>query len=359
MRRFNTNNYSEEEEAYNLITALEELAELSKDCQLDEDFIKIYNEPISFICKKLGTTSNQAIFLSILAKSYNERFSLEEIGKYLGLRKLQILQQKDELDNLVQRRIVYPYFWRNEEMQYKLPYEVVESFLLYNDFAPRCEKNVDEKEFFRILETLFNRAEDDNLPFSYLNKEIDFLLTFNMDLAFSKAILESKLPKGERLILLYACHLFINENKTEFSENDILGTDGCKIELLSILRELKTENSILQFRNLIEKSPFCNFKKYPKFILTEEAKSKLFPELQEQSAFSTREFRRSRKKIARQKILLESRKQIWHKLFPKLRNKTIEEIASIYSPNLQNFSETLEAINEEKKTIQDPFAGWL
>ncbi|GHV11539.1 hypothetical protein FACS1894162_7090 [Bacteroidia bacterium] len=107
----------------------------------------------------------------------------------------------------------------HNSLSYRVPREVIEALRKNKNYQPANQTNISIEELFDKLRELFEEKKDDELRFSALVEEIYQLLNDNAHLEFTRAIKKYALSPDNKILLLYFCHLFVeNTNADSFED---------------------------------------------------------------------------------------------------------------------------------------------
>lgn len=139
---------------------------------------------------------------------------------------------------------------------------------------PRKFDNLSKDEFFDYISELFEERKDDELLFSDLSNELLTLLDANPQLEISKKINNHHYSGENKVLLLYFCHLFVNEydDLVGFHDFESIFERG---NLSSIKRSFKDGYHELIEDKWIENSKNEDFLDVNYFQLTDKAKREL------------------------------------------------------------------------------------
>lgn len=91
---------------WTIISALDRVLAMAQKSELSEEFWKKSRGPIDFLCRTLGLSKVQVVFLSILVEE-GDAMTWRGFSKFLGCTRLSVMVHSDELEDLVAKRWVY------------------------------------------------------------------------------------------------------------------------------------------------------------------------------------------------------------------------------------------------------------
>ena len=119
-----------------LLTAVEQVVELSKDSHLDADFFKQAARPIKYLSDKLELTKEQSVMMALFVDhSSDSSIRVSDFSSHLECSTTRIIRFMKEIDELVRRELVLSSRDRNGVF-YRVPFEVVEAFKRNEKYVP-------------------------------------------------------------------------------------------------------------------------------------------------------------------------------------------------------------------------------
>jgi len=244
---------------------------------------EILNKHLTVCSDILGISQLQAlIFSCILNRS--DVINLEILAKYLKLTRVQCLKYLDDLDVLVNKRLIRKSngMYRSD-VGYWIPYEVIQALREGKAFTPPHYYNLSKDEFFNRLDQLFNEnlgkeyafANDwnaeriinrgDNIVKNIFFTDFTDLLDDNIQLDFVKNIYKLSLSKENLIFLSFLCTQFYLKEAEDFPIHIIKSFD-----IFSINMEERIDVNKLFELKLIEYSG-DDFKDKDHIVLTHKA----------------------------------------------------------------------------------------
>jgi SpoVK/Ycf46/Vps4 family AAA+-type ATPase len=184
----------------------------------------------------------------------------------------------DDIEALEKRRLIR--CSRNENLpSYRVPREVIEALRKNENYQPVKQTNISIEKFFEELDKLFKEKEEEELTYSALEEETKFLLTDNAHLEFSKAIEKYAMDDVNKMLLLFFCHLFVENSDDNIGFNDFDVLYENKSALRYIKNSFSDKSNELFRLGLIENTNTNSFENREYFKLTDKAKKELLGEL--------------------------------------------------------------------------------
>jgi SpoVK/Ycf46/Vps4 family AAA+-type ATPase len=262
-----------------LLGHLEQIVELSFNSGLKDDFFEKAKPHLNRVKRVLHLNDIQVVFLSyFIDKSDDSRIHISEIAENIKCRTLKLIQYMDDIDVLEKRRLIRCSRSDNQ-LSYRVPREVVEALRKNENYQPIKRTNISIEELFEALDKLFDEKGDDELTYSALEDEIDDLLTDNLHLEFSKAIKKYAPADNNKILLLFFCHLFVENNDDNIRFHDFNSLYESKSTFRHIKSSLAEKRNELFGLGLIENNNTDGFEDRESFKLTDKAKNELLGEL--------------------------------------------------------------------------------
>ncbi|MDR1884610.1 MAG: ATP-binding protein [Prevotella sp.] len=262
-----------------LLGHLEQIVELSLNSGLKDDFFEKAKPHLNHVKRVLHLNDIQAVFLShFMDKSDSSSIYISEISNSVKCRTLKLIQHMDDIDVLEKRRLIRCSRGSNQ-LSYRVPREVVEALRKNENYQPVKRTNIPIEELFEELAKLFSEKEDNELTYSALEDEIEDLLTDNPHLEFSKGIKKYAPVDNNKILLLFFCHLFVENNDDNIRFHDFDNLYESKSTFRYIKGSLSDKSNELFELGLIENPNTDGFEDRESFKLTDKAKNELLGEL--------------------------------------------------------------------------------
>ncbi|MDR1895523.1 MAG: ATP-binding protein [Prevotellaceae bacterium] len=262
-----------------LLGHIEQIVELSLNSGLKDDFFEKAKPHLNHVKRVLHLNDIQVVFLShFMDKSDNSSILISAIAECIKCRTLKLIQYMDDIDVLEKRRLIRCSRSDNQH-SYRVPREVVEALRKNENYQPVKRTTISIEELFDELEKLFNENEENELTYSALKDEIEGLLTDNPHLEFSKAIEKYAPHNDNKMLLLFFCHLFVENKDDNIVFRDFNELFGSKSTFRWIKSSLSDKSNELFRLGLIENNITDGFEDRESFKLTDKAKNELLGEL--------------------------------------------------------------------------------
>lgn len=261
-----------------LIDAIETIVEKSRNSKLSKEFFRNAYQEIKFIADSYKITETQAVLFCITLSEGPNRVELNNIGFYLDINNIRILQYADDINALVRRRLICYDNAKKEE--YFSIYTPAIRAIKHNEvfsLAPRTGLNCEE--LFEQIEMIFDDLDNDIISEIDAAEDLDNLLRNNKQINFAKEVLALNLYQEEQAILLSVCHSLINEEDESvsfYNFKKLTHNKGSYLYLKNIFQ--RGEHKLFK-KNIIEHYCADGISDNTKYRLTNYAKQTLLAEI--------------------------------------------------------------------------------
>ena len=278
MEKKNTTKKTPKKQNRTLLQAIENVAELSRDSKLSDDFMKNAKDDIRFLAKQYGISDLQAILFAVCMDEGPSRVDYHDLARHLDLSSIAVLAFANDIDALVHRRLLRFRDVKDED-DFDVPAQVIRC-LKHNQVYELPElKGLDCAAMFEVLNRWFEDLSDDAIAPIELSREIENLFNDNPQVAFGRKVKQLHLRKDSELLLVLFCHYMVNKDDEDIRFNQIENAFENGGAFTKSKGELRTGQHQLQQRNLIEYCCENGIANNTRFKLTEEAKRDLLAEL--------------------------------------------------------------------------------
>lgn len=265
-----------------LLMAVENIVEMSKDSQLSPEFYRKASRYINHIAKRLELTKEQSVMLALFIDQCDDNsIYASDLVKATGCRTTRVIRYTNEIDVLVDRGLIVRKRSSNR-ISYRVPLEVIDAFKVNEAFTPKKMSGLTCRELFDELASIVDNVEDDEMDVKTAQGRFLSLILSNPQLKFVQTLKKyysCNYEDDDLILLLMFCHLFVNENDdmVGFHNIDCLFS---KIEMRNIRMQLEMGDNELQRYGLVEFSNSDGMGERSYFRLTMKAKRELLDELQ-------------------------------------------------------------------------------
>ena len=166
-----------------LLTAVEQIVELSKNSHLEPEFFSNATRPINYLSKKMGLSKNQAVMMALFIDNSNDmNINIRDFANHLDCSTTRVLRLMTDIDELVNRGLICCSNVRNG-VTYRVPWEVVDAFKRNEKFVPRSYAGLSCQELFGIVEEIMEMRDDNEISTELAQRRINELLDANRHLA--------------------------------------------------------------------------------------------------------------------------------------------------------------------------------
>lgn len=263
-----------------LLTAVEQVVELSKSSHLDAGFYRKAARPIKYLKDRLELTREQSVMMALfIDNSNNSSINIGNFAKHLECSTTKVIRLTADIDELEQRGFVRRNHEYNGTYSYRVPINVIEAFKKNNNYILDEYKGLECIEFFGALENILGMRDKEEISTGAATKRIMTMLDDNKHLIYVQKVLSYGLPESETILLVLFSHLYANNNDDNIGYHDLSFYYDKKIEWNRIKSRLSRNSHILQTEKIIEYNNDNGFVERDSFRMTWKAKMELFPEL--------------------------------------------------------------------------------
>ncbi len=261
-----------------LLEAIERIVELSKGSKLSPKFMKSAKKEIELLSGKYGITELQAVLFAVCMEVGPYNIDYDRIGNHLDIGKISMLKNASDIDALVRRGLLRCKNCNDEE-DYKIGSEVIRSLKHNEVFQQPKRTGLNCAELFDIINQLFTEKYEDCISLRDLKEELNFLFRENQQVGFVNALQQYELIGQDKLIVIYICHKFVNEDEDAVGYWDFRDFFSCTSDYIGVKKELMAGKTILQENKIIEFVCDDGIADIERYHLTYEAKESLLSEL--------------------------------------------------------------------------------
>lgn len=261
-----------------ILEALEYIAELAEDSNLDEDFMQNAAAPIAYATRKLKLSDMQVILLAIIFDQNYSDLTLSNIAEFTGCRTSRFLRLADDIDLLEKLRYIRISRGRHENPTYRVPLDVFSALRKNKAYKYEIKNVTDTPAFFDQLNRLVREKIDDNeLTYDNLEREVFDMLDKIKHTHFAQAVNKLFLSE-DKMLFIFMAHLFVEkaDDNIGFRDMDELYDDTVPRHMKNAL---STHRSDLFRLNFIEAVNSDGMICPDRFKLTQKAKDDVLAEL--------------------------------------------------------------------------------
>ena len=262
-----------------LLTAVEQVIELSKGSHLDVDFFKKAARPLKYLADRLELTKEQSVMMALfIDHSSDSNIRISDFTSHLECSTTRIIRFMKEIDELEHRGLVYCCRERNG-ITYRVPMDVIDAFKRNEKNVPRDCSGLSCDELFGQLEEIMEMRDDNEINTETAERRIFELLDNNKQLLFVQKLKEYDFCQEDTILLIIFSHLFVNNNDDNIGYHDLNFFYDRKSQWNLIKNRLNRKTHYLQLVEMIEFNNDDGFVDRESFRMTWKAKKDLFPEL--------------------------------------------------------------------------------
>lgn len=218
-----------------LLQAIETVAEKAENSGMSDKFLKDVAYEADYLAQQYGITKIQAVLFCVCMTEANY-VSTGELARYMSVSNIRMIGFGEDIDVLIRKSLLS---LRNKRTMEYMVNPLVLRALKYNQvYQPPQYVDLDCFSLFSLLNDLFEKLSKDSSMIPLVREDIKEVLNNNRHIDFSKRINKLELGDDDLMLLLYFCHLQVNEDDDYVRLNQIedlyesLGTlNQCKAEL--------------------------------------------------------------------------------------------------------------------------------
>lgn len=195
--------------ANNLLEYMNKIVQKTTVKSPDGDNQKIFNDnvfddaknSVDFVTKALDVTPMQAVLFSSLMEHNRRRgITMVDFAERLGMTRVRMYSYENDLAALAAKKMVC----RNEkENEIKIPQHVITSLVKNGRVEIEAQENLDTDQIMRMINTIFERRNDDEIDEYELVDEIDNLLNASPKNLFVREVKSLGLTGHDSKLILY------------------------------------------------------------------------------------------------------------------------------------------------------------
>ena len=262
-----------------LLDAIEVIVERAADCGLSCGFYKSVDASLEYLSSRLEMTKNEALLLSVAVNMGTDfRITLANIAEYFACTRIKVLKLAKDIDSLVERRYLRRVKMRERETTYTLHYEAVESIQNDKPYIRQPQSGLDAEQLFEEIHKLIRALKHHQIDISTFAEEAELLITSNNHLQFSKTFKVLDLQDNNKLILIKACDMLVNQDDELVTFNDIDDMFESESVISRLHKDILNGTNELIKKEVLEQHPNDSFRSRDIFQLTEKACTELLGE---------------------------------------------------------------------------------
>ena len=261
-----------------LLQAIQNVAELSSDSKLSDDFMKSVKDDTKFLAKKYGITEQQAVLFAVCMEKGPNNVDFRDIANHLDISRIAALGFAPDIDALVHRRLLR-YRDAKEEDCFDVSAAAIRCLKHNEVYELPSRKGLDCPALFELLDQWFQDLYDDAIRPNELSQELQSLFDENQQLDFVKKVRQQELAPTSELLLVKFCYYLICKDDDDIRFGQMEDVYGSSAEFTEAKGKLRCGDHALQKQKLIEFLCVDGIADTTRFKLTEDAKRELLSEM--------------------------------------------------------------------------------
>ena len=262
-----------------LLSAVEQIVELSKGSHLNDEFYKNASKPLKLISEKMELTKEQSLMMALfIDNSEDPSITISDFARYLECSTTRIIRSMNDVDELVRKGFVL--CSRNRRsISYRVPLDVVEAFRHNEKYIPRQYFDLSCPKLFGVICEIMEMRKNEELSTEATITMLKALLDNNKHLVFVQKFLSLGYVEDEWVLLLLFSHLFVNNGDDNIGFYDLEFFYDSQLDWSLTKRSLVDNYNTLLEEKMIEYNNDNGFARNNSFRMTWRAKEELFSEL--------------------------------------------------------------------------------
>ena len=262
-----------------LLDAIEVIVERAADSGLSCGFYKSVDASLEYLSSRLEMTKNEALLLSVAINMGTDfRITLANIAEYFACSRIKVLKLAKDIDSLVERRYLRRVKMRDRETTYTLHYEAVESIQNDKPYIRQPQSGLNAEQLFEEIHKIIRALKHRQIDFATFAEEAELLIASNNHLQFSKTFKALELQDNNKLILIKACDMLVNQDDELVTFNDIDDMFESESVISRLHKDILNGTNELIKKEVLEQYPNESFRSRDIFQLTEKACTELLGE---------------------------------------------------------------------------------
>ena len=261
-----------------LLQAIENVAELSRDSRLSDEFMKTVKNEVHFLAKQYAITERQAVLFAVCMDEGPNNVYFRDIASHLDINRIASLALSSDIDALVHRRLLR-YRDVKEGDSFDVSAAVIRCLKHNEVYQLPSIKGLDCPAMFELLEQWFQDLDDTAVDPMELSQELQELFDANPQLNFVKKVRQQELCEASELLLVKFCYYLICKDDEDIRFNQMEDVYRSSAEFARAKGSLRKGTHALQKQKLIEFLCVDGIADTTRFKLTEDAKRDLLAEM--------------------------------------------------------------------------------
>lgn len=271
-------NSENNQEQPGLLWHMEQIVYAAQDCMLKPEFFENNRHHFDSVSQILQISNFQVLLLSLIINQFDsEQIKPDEIASYLSCKKISLLSHSGDFDELERLKLICC-SRKDNTISYRVPKEVLQAIKQNQKFEPPELKKSSVQEVFKALNAIFTLRLNGELSYNLMVIDLNDLIDYNHEFTFCENVRKYKDLDCNYTILLYFCHLFINNNDDYVGFHDFKGVVDNMFDLNILTSSFKFKTNTLFANSLVENVFDAGFEDRFFYHLTDKCKAELFSE---------------------------------------------------------------------------------
>ena len=255
------------------LQAINKIVEMVRDSKLSEDFFSTAAHYLKVMMKKQDISEIQCVLLSLIAEatSMDNHASLADIANFTDCNGIEIMQYKDEIDDLTKRGFLQKIVKFNDCVEYVVTVDCMKALAYDMTFVRQSYAGCTGVSFFQTYYRLTHERFENRMSTEVLKLEFQRLCEDNPELPYVVALRSLDLNIMSEMILTQMCRHLVVNNEADLPVESLSFLYDSRNERTEYENSLNSGCTELQLRDLIDNSCSDGFCSKDEYSLTENS----------------------------------------------------------------------------------------
>lgn len=172
------------------------------------------------LANRLSITPLQAVLLSLFVNLYpDSEIETKDIARHLSCTNLAVMSCYEDIKVLKNKKYISETKCK-DSIEYFIPMSAITAFRENHDVIPMDYSNLSGDDLFNEIYNTFRANFDGRIDYPELQETLFAMVNSNQQLTFCRQINDYNLSQDDRVLLMYACHLFYMNRSNTIDPDD-------------------------------------------------------------------------------------------------------------------------------------------
>jgi hypothetical protein len=209
----------------NLLETIENIIVLAEDSKLETKLFNKAKKDLQVLSEELDLTVNQALLFSVMVNFCSDsRIRTSDLTKFFDCREIKLLRMESDFEALKERKLIR-IKKSKDDTSYSISNDVITALKNNEIYEPSMNKVeiIALSDWFEHLSDIISDFDNDDIDLSALGDDTLDLVRSYPKFEFLKKIKRMKLSDLDIRLLVYICHLFVNDEDDNIRYHDLEG----------------------------------------------------------------------------------------------------------------------------------------